>query len=247
MRQWLQPEHPPAFAGRILRAVIFDLDDTLVDWRAAETGAIAALAAGPLAGLGVTAQQVRDEYALVTAENQERFRTTRQWMYIRERLAVLVQRLGVGHRVDAHRLGLEFADLARSRLRLLDGAFEAIAAARQPGRGRQRKVAILTNGPSLVQRPKVEAFGIEPKVDYVAISGEIGAWKPEPAAFLHVLGKLGVAPADALMVGDSVEFDLKTAKALGMATALVDPGGRKPDVADVVVRTPRELIAMLQA
>jgi len=58
--------------------------------------------------------------------------------------------------------------------------------------------------------------------DEYVLSFEVGAVKPDPAIFDIALSRLGVEPADALMVGDSEEAD-GGARALGCAFALVDP------------------------
>ena len=58
--------------------------------------------------------------------------------------------------------------------------------------------------------------------DEYVLSFEVGAIKPDPAIFATALTRLGVDPADALMVGDSEEAD-GGARALGCAFALVDP------------------------
>jgi putative hydrolase of the HAD superfamily len=67
-------------------------------------------------------------------------------------------------------------------------------------------------------------------VDAVVSSGRFGKTKPHPTIFQHVLGALGVAPAAAAMVGDSVEDDVEGARALGMRAFLLDREGRFPDV-----------------
>jgi HAD superfamily hydrolase (TIGR01549 family) len=46
--------------------------------------------------------------------------------------------------------------------------------------------------------------------------------KPDPRAFLTVLEKIGIAPEDAVMVGDEAERDLVPAQKLGMKTVLID-------------------------
>jgi HAD superfamily hydrolase (TIGR01509 family) len=81
---------------------------------------------------------------------------------------------------------------------------------------------------------------------FVGISGELGAWKPDPEAFRLALAPLGVAPHEALMVGDSIDFDLEPAKGLGMQTCWVNPAPEAASAhADVVVPTPGRLAAML--
>jgi HAD superfamily hydrolase (TIGR01509 family) len=61
-------------------------------------------------------------------------------------------------------------------------------------------------------------MGIAPYVDAGVCSGETGYLKPHPSTFERVIADLGVAPGEAVMVGDSVEADLRGAKAAGMQT-----------------------------
>lgn len=226
-------------AGDGLAAVIFDLDDTLVNWREAERKAIQDLAAR-LAEKGAEPARVVETYAGIMAENFISFRATRSWMYIGDRLALLLQRLGI-EGTDLGKVTQAFTEEARGHLRLLDGADEVLTAVGSRG----LRSALLTNGPPSVQRPKVERFGLGSRLDAVAISGETGYWKPDPEAFLNALRILGAAPGATLMVGDSLEFDIRPAKALGLRTCWVDPMGASDPAADLVVRTPRGLLAHL--
>jgi putative hydrolase of the HAD superfamily len=52
-------------------------------------------------------------------------------------------------------------------------------------------------------RPAFDALGLTPLLDTVVLSYECGVCKPDPSVFLTACNRLGVAPADALMVGDS--------------------------------------------
>jgi HAD superfamily hydrolase (TIGR01450 family) len=65
--------------------------------------------------------------------------------------------------------------------------------------------------------------------------------KPQPPLFRIALRRLGLAPAQAAMVGDSVESDVAGGRAVGMRTVLYAPEGASPGVADVVVRSWAEL------
>jgi putative hydrolase of the HAD superfamily len=89
----------------------------------------------------------------------------------------------------------------------------------------------ITNGPSLVQRPKLEALRYR---DYfpeerVFVSGEFGARKPDPSIFRAAARSAGVEPAECLMVGDAREFDMP-AKAVGFRTILFTGPRPQPDV-----------------
>jgi HAD superfamily hydrolase (TIGR01549 family) len=62
-------------------------------------------------------------------------------------------------------------------------------------------------------------------VDAALASRQHGKTKPDPTIFRAVLGRLGVEPAEAAMVGDSLEDDIAGARALGMRAFLLDREG----------------------
>jgi HAD superfamily hydrolase (TIGR01450 family) len=65
--------------------------------------------------------------------------------------------------------------------------------------------------------------------------------KPEAPLFRMALRRLGLEPAQAAMVGDSVVSDVAGARAVGMRGVLYAPDGAPADAADVVVRSFAEL------
>ena len=69
-------------------------------------------------------------------------------------------------------------------------------------------------------RPAFAAAGAEP--DHFVLSFEVGSAKPDPRIFEVALDLCGVAPNEALMVGDSAEND-GAARSLGCDFVLVDP------------------------
>ncbi|MHB8633758.1 MAG: HAD family hydrolase [Thermoplasmatota archaeon] len=227
--------------GRKLEAVIFDLDDTLVNWREAEALAVARLARERFQPNGVDPTAVAATYDQILAETMAGFRATGRWMAVRERLEILAHRHSLP--VAADELAAAFMAAARAELRFLTGAVEAIEAARKAG----LRTALLTNGPGAVQRPKVEHFRLEERLDFIGISGEMGKWKPDAAAFQHVLERLGASPEGALMVGDSLDFDIRPARKLGMRTAWIDAGGQPHPDAEWVCPHPGALVARLVA
>lgn len=228
----------PGLDASRLDAVIFDLDDTLVNWRHAEAQAIRQLARTHFEPIAIPEERVRLAYADVMAENIRSWQTVRRWWYISERLDLLSKRLGTHDRLPGALLAEAFTADVSTHLGLLDGALEAVRGARQG-----RKTALLTNGRSEVQRPKVVRFGLQDEVDFVGITGELGSWKPDPEAFHKVLRHLGVVPERACMVGDSLEFDIRPARAIGMQTVLV--GGEPHPDAHHHVPTPRHLLGLL--
>jgi putative hydrolase of the HAD superfamily len=69
-------------------------------------------------------------------------------------------------------------------------------------------------------------------VDAVVSSGYFGKTKPHPSIFEFVLGRLGVPPGLAAMVGDSIDDDVEGAAALGMRAFLLDREDRYPSRRD---------------
>jgi putative hydrolase of the HAD superfamily len=70
-------------------------------------------------------------------------------------------------------------------------------------------------------------------VDAALGSGAFGRTKPHPTIFRAVLERLGVEPADAAMVGDSLDDDVEGARAAGIEVAfLLDREIRYPEVQD---------------
>lgn len=71
-------------------------------------------------------------------------------------------------------------------------------------------------------RPAFERLGITRYVEVFTLSYLEGVIKPDPKIFLRTCERLGVAPEEALMVGDSPEAD-GGAEAVGCQVAIVDP------------------------
>lgn len=111
------------------------------------------------------------------------------------------------------------------------------------------RLAIVTNGASRVQREKLAGSGFAERFGAVAVSGEVGHGKPEPHVVRAALAGLGVGPADAVMVGDSVERDVAAARAAGVYAVWLDRGGIDADepVPDARLTSLRELPALLDA
>ena len=93
------------------------------------------------------------------------------------------------------------------RSRFVEHAIELLRSLREAG----VRTGLLTNGPSWMQRRKVELLGLEGQLDAIGISEELGASKPDPAAFTATLELMGSAPDDTVMVGDHLDWDVRGA------------------------------------
>ena len=84
------------------------------------------------------------------------------------------------------------------------------------------ELALLTNGASDVQRAKLGRTPFAAYFSEVIISVEAGVGKPDPELFRLAAKRMGVDPCDAVMVGDSLERDVAGAKAAGMRAVWLD-------------------------
>jgi len=84
------------------------------------------------------------------------------------------------------------------------------------------QIAILSNGPSELQRNKLRWLSLYDTFDWIFISGEVGYNKPDSRIFQYVLRATRVKPEESVMIGDSVDADL-AAKNVGIKTILFDP------------------------
>ena len=75
--------------------------------------------------------------------------------------------------------------------------------------------AVLTNGDQDQQTSKLRAVGLLELSGPVFASSTIGAAKPDPVTYATVCRRLGVAPHEALMVGDNHALDVVAARAAG--------------------------------
>jgi len=104
--------------------------------------------------------------------------------------------------------------------------FEDALPALEELRAAQLKIGLVSNGirdlAEFVAHHRLD-------VDAIVDSRSHGRVKPHPTIFQAALELLSVAPAEAVMVGDSLEEDVEGARALGMRAILIDREDRHPD------------------
>jgi putative hydrolase of the HAD superfamily len=70
------------------------------------------------------------------------------------------------------------------------------------------KLGVITNGYSSVQREKIRMIGVENYFDDIVVSGEEEVEKPDPRIFLLSCEHLGVKPEEAVFIGDYYPNDI---------------------------------------
>lgn len=197
------------------RLVLFDLDDTLCDYAGARARRleIAFRIASEQAGvpLDVDVSALIEESIAVHPHSTEHFGEMLGRHGILNPQAVRAAREWYGrHRF--HTLAL-FEDAVQTLS--LVRAYPSV-----------ERIGLVTNGPSEVQRCKIDLLGVEPYVDFILVSEEFGMSKPERGIFAEAL-RLGEAhPGETVFIGDSAENDIAGAQAAGIAGIWINPSGR---------------------
>ncbi|MGQ0669602.1 MAG: HAD family hydrolase [Actinomycetota bacterium] len=190
----------------MLRAVVFDLDDTLYPERAYVTSGFRAVAAWAERRLSVPADRCFQRLEQLF-ESDPRGKTFDGW-------------LSEG--------GFDPGDLVPEMVRVYRGHAPDIAPyAEVPSllrRLRRRYVfGLVTDGDPTIQRRKLSALGLASWFDLAVFTGELepGAGKPSPRAFRTVLGGLGLTGEEAVYIADNPTKDFIGAREVGMSTVRV--------------------------
>jgi phosphoglycolate phosphatase len=102
---------------------------------------------------------------------------------------------------------------------LYPGVSEGLALLRQRG----YPLGCVTNKAAQFTEPLLESVGIRDAFEIVISGDTLPEKKPSPLPLLHAAEHFGVAPGDALMLGDSVS-DVKAARAAGFGVICVSYG-----------------------
>ena len=110
------------------------------------------------------------------------------------------------------------------------------------------KIGVLTNGAFIGQAKKLAILGLDEKIDCFVASDMCLCDKPDPKAFLYILSKMDALPHEAIMVGDRIDNDINGAKRLGMKGILVgNKGISGNNSADLVVQNLRDCIPFVES
>lgn len=211
----IRPRHP---------LVLFDLDGTLID----SAGGIAEAVNRTLLELG----HARENPALVRGWIGDGAR-----LLLHRALAHAGADLPDGAAFDAAYALLmrHYGDSLPRQAVAYPGADDALRGLHAKG----VRVALCTNKPERFIAPLLDALGWQALFDAIVGGDTLAERKPSPAPLLHLAERFGIAPADALMVGDS-RTDADAAHAAGMPLLLVRYGyhhGRVPATGDAVAFT----------
>ena len=228
----------------IPRQIIFDLDDTILDYSAPAEKLWTRLYPVYARKTGVEVERLQravDASRRWYWSDLDRFREGRLDILRARRIFVRAgfENLGLRDESLADELADDFSRERELVVQPFDGAVEALEILRSDGAA----MVLLTNGEARLQRAKIERFGLERFFRTVLIESETGVGKPDPRAHRAALAALGAAPEQSWMVGDDLDFDIRPAKVLGMRAAWIRASaGDGENPADVVVVSIRILV-----
>ena len=198
-----------------LKAVLFDLDDTLYDQQHNSRLALRA---------------VFDRYPVVQNVTFDEFEEQHVEFLEHYHLRVLSGEMTLDQARFARFRGLlslhvatpDFAMVYTAQAlyretylaneRLIPGALALLERLRADG----LKIGLVTNSTVIEQTGKINRLGLAPLLDVIAISEGVGIAKPDPRIFVHTLEKLQCSAEEVIMFGDSWSSDVMGACAAGI-------------------------------
>ncbi|WP_440945237.1 HAD family hydrolase [Methanosarcina sp. T3] len=90
------------------------------------------------------------------------------------------------------------------------------------------RLAIITDADRYHARARLTRVGLLDSFELLVSADMTGTKKPDPAHFLFALDALGIKPEESLVVGDSLKRDIAPARRLGLKTAYASYGDWRP-------------------
>ncbi|MFH2105772.1 MAG: TIGR02253 family HAD-type hydrolase [Candidatus Micrarchaeota archaeon] len=199
----------------MFKAVLFDLDNTLLDFLTfkKETAKAAAKA---MIKQGLPDEEIKvygkifSVYDEKGIEYQKTFYEVVKQYKLEVNLAEKIQQAGI----------LAYLQRKSEVLRPYPMVKPTLRKIREKG----VKLGIVSDGPRNKVWQRLIITGLENEFDFIITHSDTQKFKPHPSAFTLALKKLGVLPDAVLFVGDNPTRDIKGAKAVGMQTCLAKYG-----------------------
>ena len=84
------------------------------------------------------------------------------------------------------------------------------------------RLGLITNGASCLQWEKIDRCGLRRFFDVIVVSGDFGVGKPDSSIFRHALARFPGSLKDAVMLGDSIGSDIDGAQSVGLRAIWVN-------------------------
>lgn len=186
-----------------LKAVIFDLDNTVLD----RTGTFARFTASFLGKYFDHLDSTQELFDRIIFLDQDGYKD--KSVLFDELLAELPWKGKPQKNEIMHFYNAEYVKSAV----LMERAKEVIAYLK-----RKYKIGLITNGRTAIQYGKINQLGIADDFDTILVSEEAGIKKPDPRIFEMALINLDLSPNECVYVGDHPVNDMEGASKAGMET-----------------------------
>ena len=207
----------------MIRAVLFDLDDTLFDHRGCARDALTAVQQAQSCFQSMSFTTLERAHAEFLEELHAEVMRGRVPLDVAriERFRRLLESAGVRDDGEISReLASLYRESYRNRRRAVTGAAALMSALKF-----HVKIGIVSNNVLDEQQEKLLVCGLDHFVDALVVSGEVGVSKPDPMIFHTAMNRLGVTAQEAVMVGDSWIADIEGARAAGIRAIWFNPAG----------------------
>lgn len=222
----------------MVKAVIFDFDNTLMDFMKMKQAAVeAAVEAMIDAGLPYSKPEMLGKIFKVYWEEGIEDQQIFDKVLLREFGQIDYKILAAG--IVGYRRGKE------GSLALYPHVHLTLTGLARRG----LKMAVVSDAPRLPVWLRICGLGLQHYFDVVVTSEDAGVKKPHAKPFLMALEKLRVEPAEALMVGDWAERDMVGAKQVGLKTAFArygDTTGTQESGADYELTDIAQLLDIIE-
>ena len=203
-----------------LKAVLFDLDDTIVDSRTAEYKAICNFKKLFSNFDDIEDNEFAQIWSKITIELYDKyykgiinFETLRI-----ERIKKLFSNFKIKiEDYDAKEKLKIYLELYEKNWTLFSDTIDVLEKLKN-----KYKLAVVTNGDGIQQRKKIEKTGITKYFAEIIISSEVGFAKPDEKIFQIACKKLKVEPEECIMIGDKLDVDVAGCIKLGIKAVWIN-------------------------
>lgn len=227
----------------LLKAVIFDLDDTLFDDTACMYAGLAALVqAYNIQNIDIK-QLYQRHWEIISEIDPLLFSGQIDAQEARKRrYEKMLAELDV-QQPDGIAATHIYRKAYQAHWSAIEGGPELLKVLREYG----LKIGVLTNYVSEVQIEKLAHCGLTPLVDVMLCVDEIPAAKPDPRSYQAICDKLEIAPAEAIMIGDNWENDVQGALDFGLSAIWLNRHGKTaPDPKVLVVEQLKSVLEHIE-
>jgi putative hydrolase of the HAD superfamily len=222
----------------MIKAVVFDLDNTLVDFMKMKSQSIeAAISAMIDAGLNFTPEEVKSDIEQIYNEEGIEYQLVFDKLLLKYTDKIDHKVLSAG--VVAYRRAKEAALVPYPHVNLTLIKLIKMGI----------KLGIVSDAPSKEAWLRISQLNLNHFFDHIITFDDTGERKPSPVPFKKILSLLNVIPSESIMVGDWAERDVVGAKQVGMKTAFAKYGdafGTIHSHADYDLNDIMELIEIIQ-